>query len=204
MAARLLGALLLLACAPAFCQSGDLAIGKFLVASRDLGDPNFAHTVILLIHYSNEQGSVGLVINHVTDVPLSRVFEDLKEAKGRKDPVYIGGPVELNSVLALLQTPAKPGNAEHVFGNVYLISSKTALRTALAASSDGSVFRAYVGYAGWGPGQLEHEVELGAWHIMRADAANVFHSDPDSVWPRLIGRTDTQVARTLTYTLRLR
>src|SRR5258707_4319653 len=106
--ARFLGALLLFACAPAFCQTDDLAIGRLLVASRDLGDPNFAKTVILLVHYSEEQGAVGLVLNRRTDVPMSRVFQDLKEAKGRTDPVYVGGPVELNSVLALLKTSAKP------------------------------------------------------------------------------------------------
>lgn len=194
MAARLLGMLLLLACAPAFCQSDDLAIGKLLVASRDLGDPNFAQTVILLVHYSGDQGSVGLVLNRRTDVPLSRVFQDLKEAKGRMDPVYVGGPVELNTVLALLKTSSKPDDASQVFGNVYLISNKDALKAALASSTDASTFHAYVGYAGWGAGQLEHEVELGAWHIMPADAATVFHSDPDSLWLRLIKRTETQVA----------
>ena len=101
--------LLLLACVPAFCQSDDLAIGKLLVASRDLGDPNFAQTVILLVHYSGDQGSVGLVLNRRTDVPLSRVFQDLKEAKGRMDPVYVGGPVELDTVLALLKTSRQTG-----------------------------------------------------------------------------------------------
>src|SRR6202453_5500016 len=97
------GAWLLFASVPAFCQTDDLAVGRLLVASRDLGDPNFAKTVILLVHYSEDQGSVGLVINKRTDVPISRVFRDLKEASGRSDPVYIGGPVELNSVLALLK-----------------------------------------------------------------------------------------------------
>jgi putative transcriptional regulator len=92
--ARLLGALLLFACLPGFCQTDDLAVGRFLVASRDLGDPNFAKTVILLVHYSEDQGAVGLVVNKRTDVPISRVFHDLKEASGRHDPVFVGGPVE--------------------------------------------------------------------------------------------------------------
>jgi len=195
MAARFFGAVFLLAGLAAFAQSGDLEVGKFLVASRDLGDPNFAQSVILLVHYSEDQGAVGLMINRATDVPISRVFQDLKEARGRKDPVYVGGPVDLNSVLALLKTSGKPDNAERVFGNVYLISKKDALQAALASSADATAFHTYVGYAGWGAGQLEHEVELGAWHIMPADAANVFHADPDSVWPRLIRRTETQVAR---------
>jgi putative transcriptional regulator len=194
------GALLLFGCMPAFCQSDDLAVGRLLVASRDLGDPNFAKTVILLVHYTEGQGAVGLVLNKRTDVPISRVFHDLKEASGRKDPVYIGGPVELNSVLALLKSSAKPEGADKVFGDVYLIGNKELLTKTLGSSAEAAVFHTYIGYAGWGAGQLEHEVELGAWHIMPADAGTVFHADPDSVWPRLIHRTEAQIAGMLTYT----
>jgi putative transcriptional regulator len=194
MAARVIGALLLFACAPAFCQNDDLAVGRFLVASRDLGDPNFAKTVILLVHYSAEMGSVGLVVNRRTDVPISRVFHDLKEAGGRKDPVYIGGPVELNSVLALLKSASNPPGADRVFGDVYLIGNKDALTKTLASSAEATDFHTYIGYAGWGAGQLEHEVELGAWHVMPADVATVFNADPDSVWEHLIHHTETQIA----------
>jgi putative AlgH/UPF0301 family transcriptional regulator len=200
MVARLLAAILFFACTPAFAQTDDLRVGKFLVASRDLGDPNFAQTVILLVRYSEDQGSVGLVVNRRTEVPISRVFQDLNEAKNHSDPVYVGGPVELNSVMALLRTASKPENATRVFGDVYLISNKDVLKATLASGVEASVFHTYVGYAGWGAGQLEHEVELGAWHIMPADSATVFHSDPDSVWPRLIRRTETQVAGISTYT----
>src|ERR1700733_379886 len=188
------GALVLLACVPAFCQTDDLAVGRLLVASRDLSDPNFAKTVILLVHYNEGQGAVGLVLNKRTDVPISRVFHDLKEAGGRKDPVYIGGPVDLNSVLALLKAANKPENADKVFSDVYLISNKDLLTKTLASSAEATVFHTYIGYAGWGAGQLEHEVDLGAWHIMPADVGTVFHADPDSVWERLIRRTETQIA----------
>jgi putative transcriptional regulator len=194
MVARLLGPLLLLACVQGFCQTDDLAVGRLLVASRDLGDPNFAKTVILLVHYDEDKGSVGLVLNKRTDVPISRVFHDLKEASGRSDPVYIGGPVELGSVLALLKSATKPDGADRVFGDVYLISKKDLLAQTMASHAEAAVFHTYIGYAGWQGGQLEHEVELGAWHIMPADVATVFHADPDSVWPRLIRRTETQIA----------
>jgi putative transcriptional regulator len=193
-------AVLLLACWPAFSQTDDLAVGKLLVASRDLGDPNFAKTVILLVHYDQDKGSVGLVINKRTDVPISRVFHDMKEASGRKDPVYIGGPVELNSVMALLKSASKPEGADQVFGDVYLISNKDLLTKTLASSAEPTVFHTYIGYAGWQAGQLEHEVELGAWHIMAADAPTVFHADPDSVWERMIRRTELQIARLFTCT----
>src|SRR6266496_4979699 len=71
----------------------SLGAGKVLVASRDLGDPNFAETVILLVHY-DAQGVVGLVLNRRTDLALSRVLKDFNAAKDRSDPVYLGGPVD--------------------------------------------------------------------------------------------------------------
>jgi putative AlgH/UPF0301 family transcriptional regulator len=194
MVARLFAAFLFFVCAPGFVQADDLAVGRFLVASRDLGDPSFAKTVILLVHYKEDQGAVGLVVNRATDVSISRVFQDLKEAKSRTDPVYVGGPVELNTVMALLKTASKPESSTRVFNDVFLITNKDLLKATLASGAESSVFHAYVGYAGWGAGQLEHEMELGAWHSMPADAATIFHSDPDSVWPRLIRRTETQVA----------
>jgi putative transcriptional regulator len=195
MLPRLVAVFFVIALARMPGQVDALAPGTFLVASRDLGDPNFAHAVVLLIHYDDENGAMGLIINRQTDVPLSRIFADLKEAKGRADPIYVGGPVETGSVLALLKSSSKPKDAEHVFGDVYLVSSKTLLEKTLAAGIEASQFHAYLGYAGWGREQLEHEVELGAWHVIPADSGNLFHSDPDSVWPRLIRRTEVRIAQ---------
>lgn len=189
MIRRLLAGLMFVALA----QGADLATGKFLVASRELGDPNFAEAVVLLVHYDEETGAMGIIVNRRSDLPLSRVFHDLKEAKDNSDTIYVGGPVEPGGVLALLKASSKPEDAERVFGDVYLISTKALFAKALADKSVS--FRAYLGYAGWGPGQLEHEIALGAWHILPAAAGEVFHSDPDSVWPRLIKRTETRIAK---------
>ncbi len=195
MLARLLAAFFVVALAHGFGQAGKLMPGTFLVASRDLADPNFVHTVVLLVRYDEENGALGLVINRQSEVPLSRVFAELKEAKDRMDPIYIGGPVEEGSVLALLKADAKPKDADRVFGDVYLISSKALLEKTLASGTEADRFHAYLGYAGWAREQLEREVELGAWHVMPAEASSVFHSDPDSVWQRLIRRTEMRIAR---------
>jgi putative transcriptional regulator len=184
-----------LAPVPGQAQAPELAAGSFLVSSRELGDPNFSETVILLLRYDDEQCAMGLIVNRRTDLPLSRVFQDLKQAKGRTDRAYMGGPVEPGDVLALLRSSTKLEDAERVFANVYLISDKELLEKTLAGKGEPSVFHVFLGYAGWGPGQLEHEVELGAWHILPADAASVFDADPDSVWPRLIRRTELRIAR---------
>jgi putative AlgH/UPF0301 family transcriptional regulator len=171
----------------------DLAPGKLLVASRDLGDPNFTQTVVLLVHYDAE-GALGLVLNRRSRVPLSRVLEELKAAKDRSDPVYLGGPVEPAAVFALLQSKAKVEGAEHVFGGVYMISSKPLFEKTISAQPDPGVFHAYLGYAGWTSEQLRMEVELGAWFIFPGDAGSVFNADPDSLWSQMIRKTELKLA----------
>ena len=171
----------------------DLGAGKLLVASRELADPHFAKTVILLVHYDDE-GVVGLILNRRTDIPLSRVLEGLKAAEHRSDPVYLGGPVETPAVFALLQSPAKLEGAQHIFGAVYMISTKTLFEQTISARPDPSGFHVYLGYAGWTKDQLRKELELGAWFIFQADAGTVFDSNPDSLWPQMIQKTELKLA----------
>ena len=172
----------------------SLGVGTLLVASRNLGDPHFAKTVILLVRY-DAQGALGLILNRRTDVPLSRVLESQKTAKDRSDPVYVGGPLELPTVFALFHSPAKLEGAEHVFDGVYLIAAKPLFEQTLAARPDPGVFHVYLGYAGWTQDQLRMEVELGAWFIFPAEASTVFNANPDSLWLEMIRKTELQLAR---------
>ena len=176
----------------------DLGAGKLLVASRDLGDPHFAETVILLVHY-DAQGVVGLILNRRTDFPLSHVLTDLKTAKDRTDPVYLGGPVEPPAVFALFKSPTKVEGAEHVFGGVYLITAKNLFEQTISTRPDPGIFHVYLGYAGWTIDQLRKEVEVGAWFIFPADAKTVFDADPDSLWPQMIRKTELKVAENGAY-----
>jgi|SRR5580658_1241966 putative AlgH/UPF0301 family transcriptional regulator len=171
----------------------DLGAGKLLVASRGLADPQFAKTVVLLVHYDAE-GAVGLILNRRTDVPLSRVLDGFKAAKHLSDPVYLGGPVETPAVFALLQSPAKVEGAQHIFGAVYMISSKMLFEHTISARPDPSGFHVYLGYAGWTDDQLQKELQLGAWFIFQGDAGTVFNSDPDSLWPQMIQKTELKLA----------
>lgn len=179
---------------PQSTRSEDLGPAKLLVASRELSDPNFAKTVVLLVNYDNG-GVVGVILNRRSTVPLSRVFDDMKEAKDQSDPVYAGGPVEKTSALALLRSRAKAENGEPLFADVRLVAEQDQLRKTLASGADDSRFRVYLGYAGWTVRQLEHEVDLGAWHIFPADAAIVFDANPGSLWSRLIRRTEDRIAK---------
>jgi putative transcriptional regulator len=173
----------------------DLGIGKLLVSSRGLADPNFVESVVLVIQY-DQQGTVGLTINRRTRAPISRVFQDLNTAKDRSDPIYIGGPVEMTAVFGLFRSRKKLDGSASVLSEVYLLSSKAALEKALATSSGPGDFRLYLGYCGWAAGQLENEVRRGGWWIVDGNAGLVFDPEPGSVWSRLIARTEQQIAET--------
>lgn len=172
----------------------DLRRGKLLVASRDLADPIFAKTVVLLVHYDDD-GVVGLMLNRRSKIPLSRVFQQLQAAKDRSEPAYLGGPVEISTVFALLRSKAKQELAEHILGDVYLIATKSLLEKTLSAKTDPGVFHVYLGYAGWSPEQLRNEVQAGAWFIFQGDPQIVFNSNPDSLWSQMIRRTELKMAR---------
>jgi putative AlgH/UPF0301 family transcriptional regulator len=172
----------------------DLAAGKLLVASRNLGDPNFVQTVVLLVRYDDD-GVVGLILNRRTDLPLSRALAGLKGAKDRSDRVYLGGPVGHPAVLALLKSPSGLKGAQRIFNRTYLIASKALFEQTLATRPDAAVFHVYLGYAGWSKEQLQMEVLEGAWFIFQADNEAVFSADPGSLWPQLIRKTELKLAR---------
>lgn len=188
------GVLLAAAILPAQSRrTDDLAAGKLLVTPRDAPDPSFAESVILLVQYDHES-AVGLMINRRTTIPLSRALHNLKVAGQRSDPAYIGGPVETGSAMALFRSDTKPDSGAQVLEKLYLIPSQPALEKALSGSKNADSLRVYVGYCGWGPRQLDNETRLGAWYIMDANAALVFDANPDTMWSRLISRSESRVA----------
>lgn len=171
----------------------DLATGKLLVAPRDAPDSNFAESVILLLHY-DDQSALGLMINRRTTVTIARALHELKGAHDRSDVVYFGGPVEQEGVMALLRSSSKPENATALFEDVFVIGARQGLEGVLSSGKSAGRLRVYLGYCGWGPGQLDNEVRLGGWYIFDATANLVFDANPDTVWSRLIGRIEYQMA----------
>ena len=175
------------------CSAQDLGLGKVLVAKEDSPDSLFAKSVILLVSYDHD-GTVGLMVNQRTKVPISRALQELKGAKGRSEPVFIGGPVEGQNVLALLRASTMPEGATHVSDKIYLVPNRQLLEKSLAAQSGPSEFRVYLGYCGWGPGQLENETRQGFWHVLSGNADLVFDSEPETLWSRLIARAGQRIA----------
>jgi putative transcriptional regulator len=171
----------------------DLAPGTFLIAPRKAADPHFAGTVVLLVR-TDDSGSLGLIINKPTEVPVSRLLQNYKAARDVNARAFSGGPVQGNALLVLYRSSRKIDDASVVFQDVYLISTRAALDRVLKTKPDAQNFRVYLGYTGWGPGQLEHEMELDVWRVLPADTASIFASDPSSVWQHLIERTEVRFA----------
>jgi putative transcriptional regulator len=162
------------------------------VAARKFPDPTFAQTVIVLTGY-NGDGAMGLIINRQTTVPMARAVPSAKTS----DPLYSGGPVSAPAVYGLLRSPSQPEPATLVLGDIYMIAEQALLEKTVSASPSAERFHAYLGYCGWGPGQLDKEVELGAWHIFSGRAEMVFDSEPESLWSRLVALTERQIARAI-------
>jgi putative transcriptional regulator len=187
----MLGLVLLVPLA-AFAQVDlDPAPGRILIADKDLHDPNFEHTVILLLSYDEDEGAGGVILNRPSETSVSEALKEYPEARGHMDSAYEGGPVQTKNVLALLHSKTKLEDADELVPGVYSVGTAKLLRKALAGKMD---IRVFAGYAGWGPGQLEAEVDAGAWHIGRGVAATVFDDDPESLWQRLTRKLDTQIA----------
>jgi putative transcriptional regulator len=177
-----------------FRQAADkLAPGTFLLAPHKAADPSFAQTVILLIR-TDESGALGLVINKPTTVSVSTAFPDLRAARNMTAHCYAGGPVQPEAAMALYHSSQKEQDAIAVIPDVYLVSHLTALTRILNGKPTGKNLRVYLGYTGWGPGQLEHEMDLEVWRILPAGADEIFSADPAGVWPRLIQQTELRYA----------
>jgi len=174
-----------------FLSQTKLSNGKFLVASEQITDPNFSKTVVLLIHY-DWNGAMGLVINRPTEVKISSMFPEIGRLKDRTDTVFIGGPVARNQMLMLLRSNSTVEEADHIFDNIYVSSSRAALEQIIGSADPEGRFRIYAGHAGWAPGQLDQEVSIGGWHVMPADAEMIFHKAPSEIWPELIRRSSLQ------------
>lgn len=169
--------------------------GIFLVATPALEDPNFIHTVILVVSYGKD-GTVGLVINRPSGLSLQRVLPDLKGIEKRPLPLYLGGPVSRNSLYVLFTSDHPPPGAQKVFDRIYFSNRKDVLTPLLQEQDLSNKVRVYAGLAGWFHGQLEQEVRRGAWVTMEADPKMVFTDNPLSIWPSIFKiREDLLVQR---------
>jgi putative transcriptional regulator len=167
--------------------------GQLLISAGGLYDPNFRHTVVLIgVH--NADGALGVVLNRALEVTVHDVLPSLGSLVREDALLYQGGPVQPQSPVLLAEL-ARPELASIlVFGSIGFLVGE------VPDEVGPSVLRArvYAGYAGWGPGQLEAEMERGSWITDPARAEDVFTDEPDLLWRRVLERKGPeykQVAR---------
>jgi putative transcriptional regulator len=186
----------LLAASSGFAQSmrpEDLAQGKIIITPRDSPDPHFSNSVIVLAHY-DQTGALGLMLHYKSDLTIQKTLKGMAGAEKRTDPVFVGGPVQLPVVFALLRTKSAPTGVSRVTDNLYLMTTKQSIATALADGRPASELRVFIGYSGWGPGQLEREVRRSGWYIFDYNESLVFDDHPETLWNRLIAKAERRLA----------
>ena len=162
--------------------------GDFLVAARHLDDPNFAKTVVLIVQHTSV-GSLGVIVNRPTGIPVSEAIKALSEFADQDHKLYFGGPVSPQAMNYVTRR-APPGPSMELATDVHLGGSRDDLRTLLREGLSKRELRIFGGYAGWSPGQLRTEQARGDWHRVPASADQVFAANPHRVWSELIDRLE--------------
>jgi putative transcriptional regulator len=157
----------------------DPGPGILLIADPFLKDPNFLRTVVFLCEY-NADGCVGFVINKSYSNTLEELVE---EADGVTLPVYYGGPVQVNTIHFLHQYPEDIPNGTEVLKGIYWGGDfDKAIDLVKSGKIDNNKIRFFIGYSGWGAGQLEDELKEKSWITAKASRKLVFHKNTDEIW----------------------
>lgn len=171
--------------------------GRFLVADLDLTDPPFVRSVILVLDHGVE-GALGLVVNKPLGLTAAQIVDDTRfqvlhpERRG-SIPLHSGGPVEPQAVFVLhtgMPSPWRSAGVRPVLPGLWFEPSFPAIQPYVTGQTedlppdDRPMVRLYLGYAGWSAGQLEAEVERGAWQVIDGHADLVFAPDPPQVWQK--------------------
>ena len=154
--------------------------GQLLVAGPALVDPNFRRTVVLIGEHGDE-GAMGVVLNRASETLVEDAVPPMAALTAHDEPVYLGGPVQPEAVVVL---------ADVEQAEVAVLDSIGFLPGEIDTSAFGELrgVRIFAGYAGWAPGQLEDELEEGAWIVVTARSSDVFTSAPELLWSQVLRR----------------
>ncbi len=158
--------------------------GSLLIAEPFMGDTNFERSVVLVCEH-NAAGTFGLVLNQTTDLRLSDVIEDVYADL----PLYMGGPVQQNTLHFVHRRPDLIDESIHVVDGLYWSGNfeqiKQAVNLGTLTERDA---RFFIGYSGWDGGQLAGELEQKAWFVSRTDASFLFDTPADEFWRGVLKR----------------
>lgn len=179
--------------AAALAQQNLPANGLFLIAKPGLTDPNFAKSVVLVTQ-AEDASTVGVIINRPSALRLSQFLSQEFATQNYRDPIYSGGPVMRQAIVAVYRTETVPGAAAfHILENIYLTMHSDNIKLLLAAP--GARYRLYAGFSGWAPRQLESEFKRDGWFVLAADEAMLFRKSTEGLWEELVERAQRRGPR---------
>jgi len=162
----------------------DSLKGKLLLASPTLLDPNFARAVVLVAEHG-EEGAMGLVLNRPAEATVAEAAPELEQLVDPREPLYVGGPVQPNAVIVLAAFADPSAAGLLISDDVGFLSAQSELPDSVAATERRRVF---AGHAGWGPGQLEEELEREDWIVEDAERDDLFAEDAEELWSGVLTR----------------
>jgi putative transcriptional regulator len=162
----------------------DSVRGQLLIAGPTLLDPNFWRTVVLVIEHTDD-GALGLVLSRPSETTVGDAVPQLGELVDLDEQLYIGGPVQPSAVIVLAEFEDPGGAALLSFDDIGVLGTGAGADEPVAGVRTG---RAFVGHAGWGPTQLDAELERGDWICDRARREDAFTSAPLELWAKVLTR----------------
>jgi len=157
--------------------------GQLLIAGPGLIDPNFRRTVVLVGEHS-EEGALGVILNRASESTVDEAVPELTTLVAGLDTIHVGGPVQPSAIVVLAEFGQPDRAGSLVLGSVGFLPSE------VDPDELGELRRArvFAGYAGWGPGQLDGELDEGSWIVEPALPDDVFTADPDALWSDVLRR----------------
>jgi putative AlgH/UPF0301 family transcriptional regulator len=182
----LVGSVVLAVGALSGARAADVTEPVLLVAKPDLGE--FYRSTVLFVRPMGNGRHVGFIINRPTPMTLGKLFPEHAPSRKVTNPVLLGGPVNADSVFAVVQRQAVPGDK-----SIPLTADMSLAFDAAAVDriieQDGNAARFFVGLVVWQPGELEAELRKDFWFVMKNDADLVFRKTTDGLWEELVQRS---------------
>jgi putative transcriptional regulator len=156
--------------------------GQLLIAGPGLLDPNFQRTVVLIVEHTDD-GAFGLVLNRPSETTVGEAVDELDRFVDGDDTLFIGGPVSQSALIVLAEFDDAQQAALVAFDDIGVLGEH-----ADGAPPPTRRGRAFAGHAGWGPGQLDSELDRGDWILEPAAREDAFSDEPGSLWASVLTR----------------
>jgi putative transcriptional regulator len=173
-------------------------VGRLLVATPLLEDPSFRRAVVLVLDHGDD-GALGVVMNRPMNVPVASVLPDWQPFVTAPGRLFRGGPVSQDSALGIVTVPGDdddPVGVRRIIGSVGLIDLDAPAEVVAGGVAG---LRIFAGYAGWSAGQVEQEIEQGAWYVLDAESRDPFSDSPQDLWHQVLRRQRGDLALLSTY-----